>query len=279
VNNKVIDCIKSSIDYIEKNLLEDIYLEDIAKNANMSVSLYSKIFKNLFGLTVKEYIIKRRMSLAAKDLIFTNDSILNIALKYGYSGYEQFSRAFKKIFHISPTKYRKNGIYVNVFPKINLILNYLDGGGFMKEMENGEVMKILKNLDGGYILDVDIDRFADINENYGRKAGDFVLIEVSKRIKEVLEKHSIKSDVIRIAADEFMVIIKEKDLSFIKNLTQEILERMKNPVEFDSKIINMSVSIGVSEFYTELGEEEVIENARNAMLDAKKEGRNRFKIN
>ncbi|MCD6104626.1 MAG: helix-turn-helix transcriptional regulator, partial [Thermosipho sp. (in: Bacteria)] len=105
MNNKVIDCIKSSIDYIEKNLLEDIYLEDIAKNANMSVSLYSKIFKNLFGLTVKEYIIKRRMSLAAKDLIFTNDSILNIALKYGYSGYEQFSRAFKKIFHISPTKY------------------------------------------------------------------------------------------------------------------------------------------------------------------------------
>ncbi|MBO8160169.1 MAG: diguanylate cyclase [Thermosipho sp. (in: Bacteria)] len=279
MNNMVIDCIKNSINYIEENLLEEIYLEDIAKSAHMSVSLYSKLFKNLFGFTVKEYIIKRRMSLAAKDLIFTDDSILNIALKYGYSGYEQFSRAFKKIFYMSPTQYRKNGIYVNVFPKINLVLNYLDGGEFMKEMENGEVMKILKSLEGGYILDVDIDRFADINENFGRKAGDFVLIEVSKRIKEVLEKYSIESDVIRIAGDEFMVIIKEKDLNFVKNLTQEILKRMKDPIEFDGKILDISVSIGVSEFYTGLGEEKVIENARNAMLDAKREGRNRFKIN
>lgn len=275
----IIKCIKNSIDFIENNLLENIHLEDIAKSANMSISLYSKIFKNLFGLTVKEYIIKRRMSLAAKDLIFTKDSILSIALKCGYSGYEQFSRTFKKTFHVSPTKYRRTGIYVNIFPKINLKLNSLCGGEIMKEMESGQVMKILKNLDGGYILDLDIDRFADINETYGRKTGDLVLIETSKRIKEVLEKRSIKSDVIRIAADEFIVVLKERDLEFVKNLAKEILNTMKKDFVFEDKKINITISIGISKFFTGIEGEKIIENVRNAMIGAKKEGRNRFKIN
>ncbi|SHH23408.1 helix-turn-helix domain-containing protein [Thermosipho atlanticus] len=216
MSQEFIECIKNSINYIEQNLFENIHLEDVAKSAHMSVSLYSKIFKNLFNITVKEYIIKRRMSFAAKDLIFTKDSILKIALKYGYSGYEQFSRAFKKLYNVSPSEFRKNGIYVNVFPRITLKINTSCGGEVMKEMENEHVSRLLKDVKGGWILDIDIDHFADINNVFGRKIGDLVLIEISKRIKKVLKEGSIETDVIRIAADEFIVVMKGKNADFVK---------------------------------------------------------------
>ncbi|QTA37534.1 diguanylate cyclase [Thermosipho ferrireducens] len=279
MNVEIIKLIADSLDYIEENLLEDIHLSDIAENYNISVSLYCKLFKNLLGFTVKEYIIKRRMALSARDLIFTKESILFIALKYGYSGYEQFSRAFKKVFKVSPGRYRREGVYVNIFPKIVLKVSDLDGGDYMTEMGNQNVIKKLKKLVEGYILVIDIDRFAEVNKNFGRKAGDFVLVEIAKRIKKTLDSFLNDVDVIRMGADEFVVILKGKDEEFVKKLSQKILEETNASIEFEEKLINVSVSIGISKFSANREEEEeIIEKARNAMLAAKKEGRSKFKI-
>ncbi|WP_407701159.1 diguanylate cyclase domain-containing protein [Thermosipho atlanticus] len=58
-----------------------------------------------------------------------------------------------------------------------------------------------------------------------------------------------------------------------------MLKQVEKPFEFEGVNLKVTVSIGIAEFTTEVGEEKIIKNVRNAMLLAKKDGRNKFKIN
>lgn len=71
------------------------------------------------------------MSLASHDLVETDDSILNISIKYGYNP-DSFSRAFKKIYKTTPIEYRKNGIITEEFPRLNIKLYVLDDLNLLK---------------------------------------------------------------------------------------------------------------------------------------------------
>ena len=98
--------------YIETHISEDINLEDIAKQCNVSYHYFSKTFTMMTGYTLKEYIRNRRITLASYEVSNTTDRILDIAIKYGYSSNEAFSRAFKKIHGINPSNARKNNVTI-----------------------------------------------------------------------------------------------------------------------------------------------------------------------
>lgn len=269
--------ISDSIDYIEENLHEKLSLKEIAQQACMSVSLYCRIFKSIFDITVKDYIIKRRLALAARDLVCTNRSVLYIALEYGYSGYEQFSRAFKKIYQVSPTEYRKKGLYIEVFPK--LTLNVLTGGvESMGGLEKEALKKRLSKFNSGFLLNVDIDHFAKLNEKYGRKIGDAVLVKVPERIKETFKEYSLEGDIFRIGADEFIVIIKGQNKETIEEFVKDIIQKLRQPIKCEEKTISVTVSIGITEFSTTLNQEELLSKVSKAMLEAKQKGRNTYKL-
>jgi len=102
------------IDYIEDNLYENIKLETIAKKTNFSLMQVYRIFSLITGMTLKEYIRRRRLSKALFNIKYTQEPIINIALKSGYSSHEAFSRAFKELFGILPIESRKEGS--TVFP-------------------------------------------------------------------------------------------------------------------------------------------------------------------
>lgn len=95
--------------YIDNNLSSDIDLNTIAKTAHMSRSYFSTIFKEMNGLTPWEYIINKRVELAAHYLTSTNLSILDIACKCGFNNTANFNHAFKKVTQKSPSDFRKNG--------------------------------------------------------------------------------------------------------------------------------------------------------------------------
>ncbi|CCJ33468.1 diguanylate cyclase domain-containing protein [Caloramator australicus] len=280
VEKQVIERIQEAIDFIEEHLEDKIYVEDIAKIAFMSLSSFYSIFSLILGTTVKDYVRKRRLSLAAYFLVYTNLSILNIAVKFGYEGYEPFSRAFKKLFGVSPKKYREFRKYIDVFPKIQLKYGNSLGGENMvdKEMNKESVLQQIHNTSNGYILDVDIDKFEGINKIYGYDIGDKVLIEVPRRIKEVLEELNLPSQVIRISNDEFVVIVKHQPIEFIEMLSQKILDAMKPKFQFGDISFDVSVSIGITNFTISSADDEIINKVKDAMLLAKKEGRNRFKV-
>lgn len=63
-------------------------------------------FHEFTGVTFKEYVLKRKLALAAKSLLETNDKIIDVALAYGFASHEAFSRAFAKEYGYSPRSFR-----------------------------------------------------------------------------------------------------------------------------------------------------------------------------
>jgi AraC family transcriptional regulator len=98
--------------YVENHISENIKAEDIAKHCNVSYHYFTKTFSIITGYSLMEYIRNRRITLASYDVSNTDTRILDIALKYGYSSNEAFTRAFKKIHGINPSVARKNNISI-----------------------------------------------------------------------------------------------------------------------------------------------------------------------
>ena len=94
----------NALDYIEDNIAGEIMLQELADYCYVSVSSLQKTFKYAFHVSVKEYILRRRFSCAAKEMLQTDDSILDIALKFGYSNAESFTRGFRTIWGITPSE-------------------------------------------------------------------------------------------------------------------------------------------------------------------------------
>lgn len=96
----------SILHYIEENLAETISLRAIAKQYNYSVTYISKLFKNITGSSLVSYIIEKRIG-RAKQLMYENIEIMQIAERVGYRNYSNFYKAFKKATGVSPEEYRR----------------------------------------------------------------------------------------------------------------------------------------------------------------------------
>ena len=109
-----------SIDFIDENLSNPITLADVSKEAYSSLSHFHRIFAFMTGFTMKAYIRKRRLSVAAHELMCTGQNVLDIALKYQYQTHETFTRAFKKEFGMNPMMFRKQRREHILFEKIDI---------------------------------------------------------------------------------------------------------------------------------------------------------------
>lgn len=106
------------IEEIEKNLTQRIEYKDLAKIIGTSSYTLQRIFSFLTGITLTEYIRKRRLSKAAEELLSTNIKIIDLSLKYQYDSPISFSNTFKKMHGVSPQTLRKTNASVKNFPKI-----------------------------------------------------------------------------------------------------------------------------------------------------------------
>ncbi|MBU9723522.1 MULTISPECIES: AraC family transcriptional regulator [Bacillaceae] len=98
--------LEKALGYIESHLHDDMDLSAIAKEAGYSLYHFHRIFKGIVGDSLKDYIRKRRMTEAAKDLVDTRLPIIDIAIKYGYESREAFSRSFEKVYGKAPSEVR-----------------------------------------------------------------------------------------------------------------------------------------------------------------------------
>ena len=95
------------IDFIEKNMYEPIDIHDIARASNYSTYHFCRIFRSLVGDSPKEYLRKRRLTIAAERLAKGESSILNIALDCQFESHASFTRSFKQLFKMTPEQYRE----------------------------------------------------------------------------------------------------------------------------------------------------------------------------
>ena len=98
--------IKEAITYIEQNFQNDISVVDIANRLGINRSYFDKIFKQTLKQTPQEFLINYRMIKATELLRLTKMSIGDISKAVGYENQLHFSRAFKKIYNISPREWR-----------------------------------------------------------------------------------------------------------------------------------------------------------------------------
>mgnify|MGYP001809813370 FL=1 len=107
-----------SVGFIERNLKNPVTIEDISRDAEYSPWHLQRLFREETGYAVKDYLRKRRLAAAARELAERDRNVLDVALDYGF-GYEQsFIRAFEREFGVSPGVFRRKRISIGITPRI-----------------------------------------------------------------------------------------------------------------------------------------------------------------
>lgn len=108
------------IEYIEKNLTEEISYKKMSQILSVNEYTMHRIFLFVTNYTISEYIRKRRLSMSTIDLLQGKERIIDIAIKYHYESSQAFSRAFKNMMGFLPSKIRTNKNNIKFFPKYEL---------------------------------------------------------------------------------------------------------------------------------------------------------------
>jgi AraC family transcriptional regulator len=104
----VITVLNQLIDAIEDHLSEEIDIAQVAEGAGFTEYHLRRMFSSLAGMPVSEYIRRRRMTIAASELL-AGGAMLDIAVRFGYGSTEAFGRAFRAVHGASPGDVRRDG--------------------------------------------------------------------------------------------------------------------------------------------------------------------------
>ena len=113
--------LNKTMDYIEAHLSGEIDYEQLARLACCSSYHYQRMFAYMAGVSLGEYIRRRRMSVAAADLQ-GGEKVLEVALKYGYQSPTAFNRAFQSVHGLPPSALRETGASVKAFPPLHFTI-------------------------------------------------------------------------------------------------------------------------------------------------------------
>lgn len=128
------------------------------------------------------------------------------------------------------------------------------------------------------VMMIDVDCFKQINDEFGHPAGDSVLIEIAKRMVGAMRSYDTLG---RYGGDEFIAILPDAGVEKASEIAQRLLRSVSYPFLLDEKIIEFSISIGIStvDFLTETPEtNEHLSRADQALLAAKRQGKNRVDV-
>jgi AraC family transcriptional regulator len=129
------------MDYIEEHLTEEISGDEIAKIVGLSDYHFKRMFSYMAGMSLKEYIRNRRLSVANVELI-NGAKVTDIAFKYGFQSIDGFSRAFREWSGFLPSEVAKNKIQKS-FPKFTFFIDIRGGISMEFKIERKEKFHIV----------------------------------------------------------------------------------------------------------------------------------------
>lgn len=242
-----IQLLVEALEYIDNNLTESINTEDIANHLYCSKSTIEKLFKYINNMTIRDYIIRRRMSKAAIELTtHPEKTLLDIGVQYGYSSNEAFTRAFHNVWQVSPSEFKKNPANYELFPGYKLDRELMEEERMKdrKKMDISELYDCIKDRTGCYLILGDIKSLIPIND-ISIKAGDLAIITAMNRMENAAGKEDI---VFRIGGDEFVILTNSKDETYAKTVCASIISHNKECIVWENHEIPLSMYVKAVRF-------------------------------
>jgi AraC family transcriptional regulator len=108
--------LNAAVAYIELNMCDEINLDEVARIACVTKDSFIRFFSYMTGMTLKEYIRRRRLTLAAYELQDSKCKVIDIAVKYGWDSADAFTKAFIRQHGITPTQARNVYMPLKIYP-------------------------------------------------------------------------------------------------------------------------------------------------------------------
>jgi len=266
-----------AVEFIEKNVTEALRVADVSEAAFVSVSHLQRMFTNAFHCSIGDYIVKRRLCRAAHALLHSTRSVTELAFDYGYGSTESFSRAFKKQFRKSPTAFRRENRFSELYPKLLLREEPSKGWDHMiRWYDTAELGAKILAAKGTYIINVDVDGLLPINENMGHDTGDIVIAETAARIERSIGDGAV---FFRIGGDQFAVLTGSVLLAEAERIAKGILSYADDEIAWKNGMLKFSLSLGICKIPEALDDAQAaIAQSDEALYEAKRKGRNTYVV-
>jgi AraC family transcriptional regulator len=127
----VLERLNQAMEYIEQHLDQRIEVAELARIAVTSEYHFRRLFSALAGIPLSEYIRRRRLTVAGARVLAREETLLDVAVRYGYSSGEAFARAFRAMHGIGPGEARRTGAVLCSQPRMSFRL-VVEGSNSMR---------------------------------------------------------------------------------------------------------------------------------------------------
>ncbi|MBC2857287.1 EAL domain-containing protein [Cetobacterium sp. 2A] len=220
------------------------------------------LIKHLKIYTINNFLKKKYESaniVLEKKILEINNMNKNLEKKV-LDRTEELKNKNQKLYQIANTD------YLTQFPNRRKFIKYLD-----------KLIEKIGNNDKFALVFMDLDRFKSVNDWYGHDIGDKLLIEVSNRLKLILDENDFIG---RQGGDEFVIILKNiESLDDVIFKANKIITNFQKTFEIDGRKLMSTASIGIA-IYPDVSKDrtELMKCSDIALCRAKEDGKNRYKI-
>lgn len=224
--------LKRALEYIEDHLLENCTQKEIAKASFLSLSSLQKLFRCAFGYSINEYIMRRKMTLAAEELLSRHTPVQELAARYGYSTTESFSRAFRKINCCLPSEYRTGRISRAVFSPL-----MISEEGVSREVPI--LIDAIRSAENCFVMCFDVINLGEIAA-LSPEAADLALMQAVQRLHTHI---SPDMQVFRIGPDEFALITHFNQAADAEQLASDILAHNGDTFPYKGQAVPLQLRV------------------------------------
>jgi AraC family transcriptional regulator len=118
----MISALNRLVDLVEEHLAEELDVGELARALGTTEYHLRRMFSSLAGMPLSEYVRRRRMTVAAADVVRGSDDLLGIAVRHGYGSTEAFGRAFRAVHGAAPGEVRRDGGPLRTQPRLRFRL-------------------------------------------------------------------------------------------------------------------------------------------------------------
>lgn len=208
-----------AVAFLEERLACPVTRAEAAKHCHVSLSSLEKLFRFALHRSVGEYLFKRRLTCAARDLA-GGATVLDTAMKYQYASPEGFSRAFRRLWGVLPSAFPETWKFTGLYPPLDY--RFEEGGDMNmagKKVDLSDAYGYFRENAGTQVICFDIRNLTGFNA-VSRRAGDLAIREAARRIDAAASEQML---LLRIGGDEFALITGLRDPATIEALRAQVL--------------------------------------------------------